>query len=487
MVDDAELLRRYIESGSEPAFTEFVRRHLALVYFTAVRGTVGDSALAEEVVQEVFSVAARRARRLIGHSAPVGWLHTTTRHVAARALRRERTRRHYEQQSALHAMITGEGELDWTRLRPVVDEALEDLKANEREAILVRFFEGRAFADLGQAWRTSEDAARMRVDRAMEKLRAALERRGIASVASALATALTAQAAIPAPAGMLATVSGAALAAAAAPGVVATFFTMTTGMKIIAGTAATAVVLATGTALVEHRRADTTELRLATVQRELEGIGAELARAEQRRSAAETAAAEAESDAGALLAAVKATKTEPGASRRNLPPAASLPTAPTNPAEQSLAALFPNGIVATLGDRTITVDDVRREISPLLPALDQSSSTPAEFRQRLYALQNSIIANLVTRQLDIREFHQPVAGEPPKHISAEMIDTAVADRVKEQFNNDQTAFLAHLNTQGVTIAQYRQAIEDDIAYAYMRSQQRKLPATNGGPIKVRTP
>src|SRR6187549_3739148 len=80
MIDDAELLRRYSGAGSEAAFTELVGRHISLVYFTALRRT-GESALAHDITQSVFSTAARKSAGLAGHPSVTGWLYTTTRHL----------------------------------------------------------------------------------------------------------------------------------------------------------------------------------------------------------------------------------------------------------------------------------------------------------------------------------------------------------------------------------------------------------------------
>jgi DNA-directed RNA polymerase specialized sigma24 family protein len=57
-------------------------------------------------------------------------------------------------------------------LLPMLDDALGALRAGERDAVLLRFFEGRGFAEIGNALKMSEDAARMRVTRAVEKMRA---------------------------------------------------------------------------------------------------------------------------------------------------------------------------------------------------------------------------------------------------------------------------------------------------------------------------
>src|SRR5215216_6077969 len=53
IMDDRELLRQYVGHRSEAAFTELVRRHLNLVYATALR-LMGDSHLAKDVAQSVF-------------------------------------------------------------------------------------------------------------------------------------------------------------------------------------------------------------------------------------------------------------------------------------------------------------------------------------------------------------------------------------------------------------------------------------------------
>ncbi len=487
MLDDTELLRRYTETGSEPAFTEFVGRHLNLVYFTALRSTDGDAALAEDVAQAVFAVAARRARALIQHATITGWLHTTTRYTAARARQKERTRQRYEREASMPEMITGDAEQDWTRLRPVIDDALDDLEGREREAILERFFEGRAFADLGAAWRISQDAARMRVDRALEKLRVALERRGVRSVSAALAGVLAAQGSIAAPAGMVATVSGAALAASATSSGVTAFFSTMSGTKIILGTAAVVMAFVTGTAVLEHQEAASAELRVDAANRELATLRAQLARATQQRSAAQIAAAAAEKDTADLLSAVADARTKASAAvPAPLPAAGSKPLAPDDPLAQTLQALFPNGVVARIGDRTITVEDVRREIAPQLPKVQQMAGDPTELRQRLYALQNGAIADLVTRELNIKEFHNP-AEEQAKQIPSEYVDTAIADRIKGQFKDDQASFLAELARQGVTLAQYRQTVEEDIISRYMQGAQRRLTPAKNEPAKPPAP
>jgi biopolymer transport protein ExbD len=109
-----------------------------------------------------------------------------------------------------------ESDPDWTRLRPVIDDAIIALKDEEREAIALRFFENCSFAEVGAALRVTEEAARKRVDRGLEKLRVLLARRGITSTAAALGVALAAIATITAPAGLTAKIAAHAITQGAA-------------------------------------------------------------------------------------------------------------------------------------------------------------------------------------------------------------------------------------------------------------------------------
>src|SRR5438094_779162 len=97
MTDDAELLRCYADAGSESAFSELVARHLPLVYSAALRQVGGDSHLAQDVTQSVFTDLARKAgpvaRRLSDERHVLsGWLYTSTRFAASKLVRAERRR-----------------------------------------------------------------------------------------------------------------------------------------------------------------------------------------------------------------------------------------------------------------------------------------------------------------------------------------------------------------------------------------------------------
>ena len=218
MTDDAELLRRYAGERAEDAFAELVRRHLDLVHSAALRQVGGNPASAADVAQAVFTELERHAGRLTRHPALTGWLYTTTHRMAARHVRGEVRRQRREQEAHVMQELqrdTGP-ELDWTRLRPVLDAAMHDLGETDRTAVLLRHFEQRPLAEVGLKLGLSENAARMRVERALDKLRAKLAKRGVTSTASALAVALTGQAVTAAPTTLVSNISAAALTPAAA-------------------------------------------------------------------------------------------------------------------------------------------------------------------------------------------------------------------------------------------------------------------------------
>ena len=219
-MDDAQLLRRYAEEGSEAAFTELVGRHLDLVHSAALRQVGGDFHRAKDVTQLVFADLARKAAALSHHPFLVGWLHTSTYFAAVKLMRAERRRQAREEKAHLmNDLWSGpEPEIDWSRLAPMLDGVMQELSDRDRAAVIWRFFHAQSLAVLGQKLGVSETAARKRVDRALEKMHRSLSSRGIESTTAALALMLADHAVFAAPVGLAETVSANALASAAGAG-----------------------------------------------------------------------------------------------------------------------------------------------------------------------------------------------------------------------------------------------------------------------------
>lgn len=230
MSNDAELLRSYLQRRDEAAFAELVRRHLPVVYNAALRRVHGRADLAEDVVQRVFCDVARKAALLVHHPVLIGWLHRSTRYAAIDALRQEGRREKLARE--LTFMTDNHPDdptvVPWEQLRTVLDEAMDELQPRDRELVLLRYFSGRTFAEAGARFGLREDAARRRTERALDKLRGHLARRGVTSTTAALGVVLANQPLVAAPAGLAATVSTAAMASAPAGALAgaATFFLM---------------------------------------------------------------------------------------------------------------------------------------------------------------------------------------------------------------------------------------------------------------------
>ena len=217
-VTDSELLQRFATAGSEPAFHELVQRHLPLVWGTARRVANGDAALAEDISQIVFADLARQAGKLRSGAVVGAWLHRHTHFIASKAVRTEVRRRTREQNAIhLHAMPpysdsdplpAGEA---WANLAPHLDPALDALPAADREAVVLRFFEHQDLRTIGERLGISEEAARKRVARALERLRAGLTKRGAVLTVAVLGALLTEHAAAAVPANLAKSVAATAL------------------------------------------------------------------------------------------------------------------------------------------------------------------------------------------------------------------------------------------------------------------------------------
>lgn len=217
MDENAELLRDYAATRSDRAFARLVERHIDLVYSAALRRMDGDPHRAREVTQMVFIDLARKAASLVRHPLLTGWLHQSTR-WAANNLRRSELRRAAHERAAAVELLATEAPVatqavEWDALRPLLDAALDELREADREAVLLRYFNNCTFAEVGRQLGTGENAARMRVERALDKLHGILRRKGLAGGVAALGAAMTKNAVAAAPAELAAAVTPAATAA----------------------------------------------------------------------------------------------------------------------------------------------------------------------------------------------------------------------------------------------------------------------------------
>lgn len=213
---DRELLRSFAESGSEAAFQCLVERHVNLVFATALRG-LGDAGAAQEVTQNVFIALARKATWLRGEVVLAGWLHKTAVLEARQWWRGELRRlRREETAAALGTTMKADDPLIRS-LTGVLDEGLLELRESDRQALMLRYLEGRNHREVGAQLGIGEDAARKRIDKALDQLTRFFQRRGYAVPAvTATAAALRGASAHAAPAGAAAAITKAAVSGSGA-------------------------------------------------------------------------------------------------------------------------------------------------------------------------------------------------------------------------------------------------------------------------------
>ncbi len=108
-------------------------------------------------------------------------------------------------------------------------------------------------------------------------------------------------------------------------------------------------------------------------------------------------------------------------------------------------------------------------MTPLIPQLQREARNEQEFNQKLEALQDNAIDNLIDRVLIIKDFQK----DDKKHVPQSFVDNQIHEQLTDQFDNDRSKFLAYLRARGTTMRDYRREVEEDIIYNYMMHQQHK--------------
>ena len=260
---DMDLVREFARHNSEAAFTELVRRHIALVYSVARRCTGNDSD-AQDVTQAVFIILARKAAGLRERTLLPGWLYETTRFTAARLLRTNVRRQQREQEAYMQSTLNEADTADvWEKLSPHLEDAMSKLAERDRALLVLRFYQNKSGPEAAALLGIREGAAHMRVTRAIEKLRIFFAKRGVDSTAATIAETISTHSVQAAPVALAKSVTAVAIV----KGSIATASTLTlvkeimktmtriklkfamgvTAAILLAGGAVTVALLAAGT------------------------------------------------------------------------------------------------------------------------------------------------------------------------------------------------------------------------------------------------
>lgn len=283
MPDDMTLLREYSRRNSEEAFAALVSRHVNLIYSVALRD-VRDPHLAEDITQAVFVILARKAESLSPKVVLSGWLCRTARYASANALTIQRRRQWREQEAYMQSALNDPEPDAWKHIAPLLGGAMEQLGQKDHDAVVLRFFQGKSFEEIGIALGASENAAKKRVAYALEKLRKFFLKHGIASTTAAIAIALSANSVRAAPTGLAGIVTANVFSATTTNTVAIVAATkglaMTTFQKAIVTTALIATI---GAGIFEAQQNSESHKQIQSLQQEQNLLNDQLAQLQRER------------------------------------------------------------------------------------------------------------------------------------------------------------------------------------------------------------
>jgi RNA polymerase sigma-70 factor, ECF subfamily len=185
--DDTDLIER-LKAGDEQALEAIFNRYSAKLYNVAQR-ILGEVADAEEVIQDVFWTAFRKAKSFRGTAQFSTWLYRLTINAALGKIRRSRKSKEVEYEEYLpkfqkdgHHLVRPV--VDWSdtldekyserELQQLLNDALEQLKPVDKSAVVLSDMEGMTDREIAVMLGLTVSAVKTRLHRARLFLRGKL-------------------------------------------------------------------------------------------------------------------------------------------------------------------------------------------------------------------------------------------------------------------------------------------------------------------------
>jgi RNA polymerase sigma factor (sigma-70 family) len=241
---DQQLLQAYAGDKSDDTFRAIVDRHARWIFAAAFR-QLGDRQLAEDAVQIVFILLARRSDKMPTHQKLSGWLFNTLGYTVQNLRRARRRRQMHEERAALEKAMATESPARENDLAIHLDAAVAGLGQGDRDAIVLRFYQDRSFGEIAATLGISEIAARKRVSRGTEKLRKRFEKIGVTKKSDAAVLSVAAIQGIEhVPENLAQSAAHVALVAKAGAAIPVTILTATKGTAYLMAAAKLKIVVA---------------------------------------------------------------------------------------------------------------------------------------------------------------------------------------------------------------------------------------------------
>ena len=173
---DSGLLLAF-QKGDEQAFSILYKRRHLEIYRYILRFVRGDEAMASDLFQETFIKIHGHAHTLRSEDNVRSWMYTIAKNNCLNHIKRQRRQVPLSDQ---HDLIEDTDALPPDvlmhngALHARLDEAIQDLPENQREAIILREFEGLTYAEIAEATQTNIGVIRQRLWRAKQSLRTML-------------------------------------------------------------------------------------------------------------------------------------------------------------------------------------------------------------------------------------------------------------------------------------------------------------------------
>ena len=154
--------------GQKEMIGQLMRQYAPLMVQLTFRRT-GDPQLAEELVQETFLTACKKADIVCSHEKPLAWLYQTLQYLTMKEINRAC---HSREQSSEDLQDLGAADDP-----PAFHEILPRNLTTEEQRILILRFEHRlSHREIAEALGISEAACRKQVSRALQKCRISIKR-----------------------------------------------------------------------------------------------------------------------------------------------------------------------------------------------------------------------------------------------------------------------------------------------------------------------